>query len=356
MTAGRWTCSAQVDLLGFADLLMAANWDTRSQIGRLAIQRISRLTDAVRLFEKERAAHPNLYPEHLYSRRFNDTLFLGVDVEGFNPPEGRTTQTGGYSIAELKKDAKLEGPLGSLDVKGTSAAEVAKLVGLVARIHMYVDSRDRELGFPGCRTVVATGLRGCVTDSEEQDDYFSANLSVSIAFEADKQGGSAGLAGNHIYVEDDVGVAISYCHLTKAMFAYAKFLPKERPLVDPYQFDRPPEQADEVGILPLPRRTWDVSEPLTVEILRKPCSFRRLNPAVLSNLQFFRDYERVAQGQGMFERELLRSLHESTPTIESVRKSMGPTIGIADGENVSDYVMLRLKFELDDDYDENFKT
>jgi len=190
---------------------MVTNWDIRTQVGAQAIERLSLIEDAIRLFEKEKVSHPDLYPKGLQYIRFNDALFLGIDAEHLAPPVGRTTLTGGYSIEELRRLVSTEG---KINVEGTtweSGSDVAKFLGLVARIHNYINELEAKRSFPGCRTVVASGLRKCFKDRKGVDDYFSANFSVSMAFEAGKHGSSVGIKGNYLYVEDDVATAISYC-------------------------------------------------------------------------------------------------------------------------------------------------
>ena len=99
----RWACSAQLDLLGFSNHLMVANCDIRTQTGAQAIERLSSLEKAIRFFEQEKTKYPDLYPSRLEYIRFNDAIFLGIDVKYLNPPTGRTSLTGGYSINQLRK-------------------------------------------------------------------------------------------------------------------------------------------------------------------------------------------------------------------------------------------------------------
>ena len=74
---------------------MVTNWDIRTQTGNQAIERLSSLEEAIRLLEQEKALYPNLYPSGLQYMRFNDAIFLGVDVKHLAPPAGQTTLTGG---------------------------------------------------------------------------------------------------------------------------------------------------------------------------------------------------------------------------------------------------------------------
>jgi len=77
----RWACSAQLDLLGFSNHLMVANCDIRTQTGAQAIERLSSLEKAIQFFEQEKSNYPDLYPRGLEYLRFNDAIFLGIDVK-----------------------------------------------------------------------------------------------------------------------------------------------------------------------------------------------------------------------------------------------------------------------------------
>lgn len=336
----RWACSAQVDLLGFSDHLMVANWDIRNRIGRQAIERLSSLEDALQLFQKERENHPQLYPRALQYRRFNDTLFLGVDAEHLEPPTGQTTLTGGYSLNELKKLHPQSGQTVPKGTRAESGGDVAKFLGLVARVHEYVNRRETENDFPGCRTVVASGLRRRFSDRNDEDDFFSANFAVSAAFEADKSGSSGGLKGDNLYVEQDVGMAISYCEPCHAVLGFAKFVRTDSSLIDPYEYIKTPENMV-MGFLP--GGFWTIPEPVTLEIMKKNLTFRRLNPAVLTNLQLLSDYQRLATESGEFNKLISNCFSTSTPSVEEVNESSLPF-----GKH--EYPFLSLEFSLDAQY------
>lgn len=334
----RWSCSAQLDLLGFSNHLKVANWDIRTQTGGQAIERLSALEEAIRLFEHEKARYPDLYPSGLRYIRFNDAIFLGIDVEHLAPPTGQTTLTGGYSIDQLRKLHPKEGQTASEGTTAESGGDVAKFLGLVARIHQYINKREAEKSFPGCRTVVASGLRKCFSDRTGGDDFFSANFSVSTTFEAGQQGSSAGLRGKYLYVEDDVAMAISYCEPCYAILGFSKFLRTDSPLTNPYQYQHVRE-----GTIYLSRGSWTVSEPITLDIMNKRLVFRRLNPTVLTNLQLFKDYQQLGTRPEAARVDKLTSdsFSASTPSLEEVNKSEGVVI---------EFPFLALEFRLDKDY------
>lgn len=338
----RWSCSAQLDLLGFSNHLMVTNWDIRTPTGGQAIERLSSLEEAIRLFEQEKGRYPDLYPSGLQYIRFNDAIFLGMDVEHLAPPAGRTTLTGGYSIDQLRKLLPKEGQTAFEGTTAESSSDVAKFLGLVARMHLYINEREAKKSFPGCRTVVASGLRKCFSDRRGTDDFFSANFSVSTAFEAGQQGSSAGLRGNYLYVEDDVAMAISYCEPCHAILGFSKFFRTDSPLADPYQYEHVQK-----GTFSLSRGSWTVSEPIVLDMMRKRLVFRRLNPTVLTNLQLFKDYQRLADESTKnedFEKLIRKSLYDSTPSVEAINREILKM----------DFPFLTLAFGLDMDYSNFF--
>ena len=342
----RWSCSAHLDLLGFSNHLMVANWDIRTQTGEQAIDRLSSFEEALNLFEREMIDYPELYPSTLHYIRFNDALFLGIDAEHLAP----TTLSGGYSIDQLKKMHPQRGKPVFEGTPAESGGDVAKFLGLVARIHKYINAHEANKSFPGCRTVVASGQRKCFRDRKDVDDFFSANLSISTAFEAEKKGSSAGLKGNHLYVEDDVAMAISYCKPCYAIVGFSKFFHSDSPLIDPYQYKQLPE-----GTSVLPHDSWTIPGPITLDIMKKRLTFRHLNPTVLTNLQLFKDYQQVATMNGQVEREISNSLSSSTPTLEEVNNSSVPFVKIDSKKQTSTkYPFLFLEFSLDNDYSNFF--
>ncbi len=331
-----------MDLLGFSNNLAVTNWDIRTQTGVQAIERLASLEEAIRLFEQEKADYPELYPRGLQYIRFNDALFLGIDVEHLEPPPGQITLTGGHSIDQLLKIRPEEGRIAIKRTAIDSASDVAKLLGLVARIHTYINKRETEKSFPGCRTVVASGLRKCFADRKGIDDFFSANFSVSTAFEVETRGDSVGLKDNHLYVEDDVATAISYCQPCYAILGFSKFIRTDSSLIDPYQY-----QYVQENVIPLKRILYTVPEPIVVDIMKKRLTFRRLNSTVLTNLQLFKHYQRFAAGQiknCQLEKEIGQSFFVSTPSIEEINMRKAST----------EHPFLSLVFGLDEDYSKYF--
>ena len=97
-------------------------------------------------------------------------------------------------------------------------------------------------------------------------------------------------------------------------------------------------------MIAIPWSSWSVQAPVPVRVMRKDLVFRRLNPAVLTNLQLFKDYQRFAGDDGELEGKIRKSLETSTPSLEDINRIAGLT------RSSNKYPFLSLLFELDADY------
>jgi hypothetical protein len=208
--------------------------------------------------------------------------------------------------------------------KQESAGDVAKYLGLVARVHNYINAREAEKSLPGCRTVVASGLRQCFEDRQGREDFFSANLAAAVAFKAQEQGSAVGVTGNHLYVEKDVAVAISYIEMCHAIMALAKFDRPDSVVTDPYCY-HPPDSARAVTVT---YPSWRAYDPIVIGIMNNEYTFRRLNSLALTNLQLFTDYRRLAEEQDpedLLAASIRGVLAAATPTIAEIWRASNIT-------------------------------
>ena len=86
---------------------------------------------------------------------------------------------------------------------------------------------------------------------------------------------------------------------------------------------------------------------MSLDIMKKHHTFRRLNPNVLTNLQLFKDYERLATESKNedFENQIYNSLSTSTPSLEEVNNKKLMEIK---------YPFLFLNFNLEANYSSFF--
>ena len=259
MSEVTFSITALVDLLGFSDHLIVGASDIRTEIGVRAVERLKYLEDAMGLIEKEKNSYPCLHPYKLNHFRFNDALFLGIDLKKMSPQVGEQRVPEGLSFAELGKKSTGDQYRQVFAEYEQEAIETAKFLGLVARVHSFVNEQEGKKSFAGCRTVVASGLRRTFKGRKGVEDFFSANLSVSNAYLAAQAGSDSGIRGNNFYVEDNVPRIIAWSQKSKAILAFSSFFLEDTPS-DLYRF-RPMMHALEID------QRWSCSDPLRIEIL-----------------------------------------------------------------------------------------
>jgi len=151
---------------------------------------------------------------------------------------------------------------------------------------------------------------------------------------------SAGIKGNHFYVEKDVAVAVSYIEACHAMMALAKFDRSDPVVTDPYCYHPP----DPPGTLTVRRPSWRVYDPFVVGIMNYEYVFRRLDPLVLTNLQLFMDYLRLANEQDPDDplaKSIRGILNSMTPGVEEIRGATNRT-----------HLFLFMSYRMESDYNQ----
>jgi hypothetical protein len=317
-----FTITAHIDLLGFSSHMQMASNDLRTEIGKEAVKRLGILEEAIKLFEIEKDESIGFYPEGLRWFRFNDSIILNIDiVEYIMPPIGKSHVNSSYSFKELnglfKYAPEAKGYMELIDfTKGAEALRVGKFIGLTARIHNYINSKEDEMSMPGCRTIIASGLRYRTYDRKEQEDYYSANFSLANAHIANEKGSGSGFVGNNIYMDDSVAHICNHDDYVKKLIGYTKFVFDETKN-DPYSG---------VTMSSMIFDTWKftVSSPFTVKLFGTDYSFRMLNPLVLSNFQNISKYKSEIEAaliSGFPKDNLLDSLCKDTPTLIQIQEA-----------------------------------
>lgn len=331
--------AAHIDLLGFSEHLQLANNDIRSKIGNEAIKRLKTIEQAISLFEKERDKYKYIYPNNFYYRRFNDSLFLVMDVESMTPIIGEVNIPYGYSGKELMSAAKNE--IGYKDTKAREGYEVAKFVGLVSRIHNFISSKEKENNFPGCRTVISSGLRKRFKDRLQTEDFFSANFSLSNAYITNKEGESGGFPGNQLYLEDNVATAIGFNKYYKTILSYSRFFRIAR-IQDPYE-DYHYGYDDKKKSIFIQTDDFILAKKIEISLFRKKYYFRNLNANVLSVFQLLPLFNKYLEGKkppDEFTEKIVESIKQTAPPLDEIRKDINRIIN---------YPLLALAFNLDED-------
>jgi hypothetical protein len=272
----RYCVTAVIDLLGFSSHLEIASNDVRTNIGREAINRLQTLEKAIELMEAERSVSPESYPATYHYVRINDAIIITVDLSDFLKPSIGQSAKDGLSGNDIQQHFDLE----KLDTfeefmhayRAKLYDEVSGLmrfIGLVARLHSFINQTENSSYFPGARTIVSSGYR-IPFYTKNAEDFLSANFSFSNAYLAEKK-----LHGPFFFIEDSIIKNLCANLPTRNLFRFACYIPGPTIFNPLTSID---EDLDD-------RHEKTLTTPVEVELFRKPFIFRRLDPHPLSYLQ-----------------------------------------------------------------------
>ena len=263
-----------------------AAYDVRSGIGREALKRLNTLEKALGAVETEANEDSSYFPSDASCIRLNDSLIFMMDMDpAYLPPVGNPDiwPPSGEKAMEWAK----ERGMGRTDYTGINdqlyeaqARRLAKFLGLVARVHNFVNTEEGRMSFPGCRTVIASGLRKTFHDRNEKDDFLAINFSLRNAYFVQESGSAKGFIGNNIFLDDNVARVVSSDRVSHGLLYFSQFTEEIRKS-DPFV----PNSSEPIGGMPHLNRPHR----LNVEIHRRNYSFTALNPDSLSNLQLADD-------------------------------------------------------------------
>jgi hypothetical protein len=199
----KYCVTSMTDLLGFSSHLEIGN-DLRTKIGQEAISRLQFIEDTISKFTDENQKHSEYYPKHLKYQRINDSLILTLDLPDLLTPTIGEIVKNGISAKEISEHFTEE----ELTTEETflqayknklthSILELSQFIGLVSRIHAYLNRKETENYFPGAKTVISSGYRKSFMTKVKQEDYFSANFSFSNAYLAEQQ-----LKGARLFIDN----------------------------------------------------------------------------------------------------------------------------------------------------------
>jgi len=338
--------TAHIDLLGFSSHLILGNYDIRTKIGAEALKRLKIIEEAINLFEGERKEFPEIYPQKKYIRyfRFNDSLFMGMDLrEDIIPVIGTVNITGGVSLKIYHKIAKKElneekRTKKFYDFYAKEGFEVAKFVGLVARIHNFINKKEKENNFPGCRTVIASGLRKKFVDRNGNDDFLSVNFSLSNAYLTNKKGEKEGISGDNLYLDDNIARVIRYDEHCKSILSYSKYISKSE-FTDPYE-----------DYMTIYQDYFSLAKREKVILFRKEFFFKQVNPNIFELFQLLPHLKKYLNGKKApndFIESLINCIKKPAPPLEEIQRK----------ENrLKFYPLLSLIFNLDENLKETLSV
>lgn len=314
--------SAFIDLLGFSSHLMMANYDTRTAIGEMAVRRLQNLDAVLSFVDDEQKLYPECYPSiKIEKTRFNDAIFLTMELSEVIQTEVGDNVWRGWSPDKIHDWLKAEGK----EKESTSAGKdelkiqsnnVAKFLGLVARMHAKINELEFKEHFPGARTVVSTGLK--ISGDSKSLDAFSGNFSLANAYQVGEMGKKEGFGGNNLYVEDNVGRIIKLNGLHNGLLYQSNMIVDYKE-DNPYlKFDRMKHMTE---VAAGTDKEYVEARTVNVQLFGKEYTFRALNINPLSWFQvrhYFEDvigYDNVV-GDNKRTIDLLR---EEPPLIEELK-------------------------------------
>ena len=284
----KYCVTAFIDLLGFGSHLEIGSNDLRTNIGKEAINRLQNLVDAIDLMKNEKNECKSEYPANFYYKRLNDALILTIDLPEFlKPTIGRSIKKGMsgdefdkyFDIDDYENEEEFYEDYDKKITEDTK--DLTKFIGLIARLHNYINTKEDEDYFPGVKTVIATGYRKPFFPDDEED-HFSANFSFSNAYLAESD-----LHGSNFFMDTNISQLLYANEFARNILRGAIFKSKES------DFD-PLEEYEDVLYLPTKLEKTKKKE---IELFRKRFYFKEYNSTVLGYLQIIDRLEDYLNGK-----------------------------------------------------------
>jgi len=216
-------------------------------------------------------SHESFFPKTLQYSRINDALILSADLpDVLIPALGQQVRTYPSLSKIFIKDDLIAGELQellniALQELADATFELMKFVGLISRLHMYIQKQEKYL--PGVRTTIATGYRKEFIRSNGKQDLLSANFAFTNAYTAHSQ-----LKGANLFLDNNILLLFSNNTYSKNTIKVATYLDDEIPY-DPISEKK--------------KRNFElrVGKSFNVDVLRQRYLYREMNPIMLSFLQ-----------------------------------------------------------------------
>jgi hypothetical protein len=320
-----YSISAHIDLLGFSSHLVLSSYDLRTKIGEEAINRLRIIEEATEFLENELTDCKDFYPETFRFLRFNDSLILGIDlIPPIIPSIGKPNEGAYFSLKEIELFFGKNSDNNDLTKKKKShfdneAFKVSQFVGIVSRVHNFINQREFEIHMPGCRTIISSGLRyKFIRNKDKKEDYYSANFSLSNAYLVNEFGTKQGFGGSKCYLENNVARICGYNRYAKSLLGFSKFI----------RNDTEHDPFDGSTSNPLNSNfSYTISKPISIDLFNKKYQFRELNTNAASNLQLFPRLLSLIDKKFDEKNELTKiyvdCLKSDTPDLEKINNKEG---------------------------------
>lgn len=326
MIKTRFAISAFIDLLGFSNHLALANNDTRTEIGVSAVNRLLNLEEVLALIDEENAKFIKCYPTIKIEKiRFNDAIFLTMELSSIIE-----TQIGNHSwsyknipsITSWMKNNKVKNHVNAIESIVEQSHNVAKFVGLVARMHVTINQLEAKKNFPGARTVISTGLK--VSDNNGKLDAFSANFALSNAYIVGERGKAGGFGGDGFYLEDSAAnlIAVNREHLR--LLSQSNYIPREK-YSNPYDYATHTDENIIKGNI----KEYVEADRIQTSLFGKEYIFRGVNPIPLTWIQvkhYLIEHVGKENLKGELVKKSLDEMNGEPPSLEDLKLKIPVTL------------------------------
>ncbi len=259
------------DLQGFSQHLELGSYDIRTNIGQGAIERLKNLAKSIEAIDAEKSKNAQYYPEFFFQQRINDMVVFAMDLpEDLNPQIGNDIKRSPscketrdkYDLEQLDTFEKYMEEVKNRYIEYTM--DLRKFVGLVSRVHYYLNVKERGSYFPGAKTIISLGHRKPFI-YKGVDDRLSANFAFSSAYTAEKS-----LKGSNLFIDNNI---------LKLISVYKPCMNLSRLAI------RKKKKEDNIELFDENRTEYETPEPQEVTIFRKQYCFREVDPVSFSILQ-----------------------------------------------------------------------
>lgn len=309
-SALKFGACAVIDLQGFSSHLELSGYDLRTAIGQQAVERLQTLEDGINAILDERIRRADSYPD-VHLRRINDSIVVAMDLDDILIPSVGSVSFGGlppdafaafFSEDEMKDESTFRDAYNNRMRVATEPLEL--FVGLVARLHLYVQARESGGFFPGAKTIISSGLRRRFVSSNGQEDMLSANFALANAAMADKA-----LRGPFLFVDNILLEIISGNPHAQHLVQFASFDWRAA------SFDPLTSTGGENAPPPHPV----VHAPIDVDLFRRRYVYRKLSAQPLTYLQHLKSVRPFLRGERVPNRQNVYYAH----VLDAIRYGIG---------------------------------
>jgi len=271
----KYCVTAIIDLAGFSSHLEVGYADIRTNIGQQAISRLHTLVDSLKYLETEKKSYKDYYPAFQYFRA-NDSIILNIDLPQFLMPSIGDFVRNGISPNEINKffdinsfhnDREFVKKYKARTIEET--ANLRKFIGIIARLHSFINRTEAAAFFPGAKTIVSSGYRREFY-AEGKEDVLSANFAFSNSYLANRY-----LHGPKLFLDNNISKMLCTNRYAQNIVRFAAFSGYSK------SFDPMIDYKDTLYEKSILRKGQEIE----VSLLRRNFIYREFNSTPLAYLQ-----------------------------------------------------------------------